>query len=269
MSGTRMVALATIALVVLLRFGNTGQYQAQSPLYQVYVPIVVRDVKFYAWSLAWDDRIPMQLLTLDARQSRQFSCSAQEAARFAHDHPGQLYIACDEPDINTAAWKTPRDYAVWYRDYVMTIWEADPTARFSPAGFALASPGLHYTEYAQAFYDGYTFLYVEVPPVDEWRFHAFICDPTNIDWWKQKVSQASVWSVAHGAPMTLGSFGMPCSTPEVDITETMWAMHDAIVANPNIVSEVWWSNDWLNWPHALRLPDGSLSPEGKVYSQWQ
>jgi len=238
--------------------------------FKVYIPIVITPrATFFAWAQTWDGRIPVQLMTLDARQERQYTCDAQSAAQFASAHPGHLYIACDEPDIHLDAWGTPSDYAVYYHNFVVHVSAADPTAKFSPAGFALTSPGLHYVEYAQAFHDAYSALYGSPPPVAEWRFHAFICTPDNLAYWKQKVTEAAEWSVNHGAQMTLGSFGMPCATPDPDITDAMWEMYYHIKATPDIVSAVWWSSDWHEWPHTLTNPDGSLSPEGQIYIQWR
>lgn len=238
-----------------------------SPLHKVYIPLIATPRhKYFAWALEWDSRISVQLSGLDTRQERQYTCTASLAGQFALAHPGQLYIACDEPDIYGT---TPHDYAIWYHDFISVVRAADPLARFSPAGFALTSPGLHFTEYAQAFSDEYKQLYGTVPPVDEWRFHAFICNPADIAWWKQKVNQASVWSAAHGAKMTLGSFGMPCVTPAPDIRPTMQVMHDFVEADPNIMSAVWWSMDWYGSPHTLKVPGGSLSQEGELYRTWE
>lgn len=259
----RSILIILAILLVPLFSRNVRALTFTSSIHKVYLPIVATPkAKFFAWAIEWDNRIPVQMLWPNARQERQYSCSAQEAAQFAAGHPGQLYIACDEPDINPQLWATATDYAVWYHNYVVTVRQADPTARFSPAGMLL-------TEYASAFYAETVRIYGAPPIVDEWRFHAAIDLGSGLSRWKETVNNEAEWSISHGAPMTLGSFGAQSIPRNVDISSLMWGMHDYIANDPRIVSAAWWSMDWQQWNHTLELPDGSLSPEGRLYSQWR
>lgn len=257
-----LVILLTLALVRSVSVSPTSQ------VHKIFLPVIaVSSSKYSAWALTWKNiGIPIQVIGMDARQEKQLTCSAQEAVDFAVLHPGKLYIACDEPEI-PAPWKHWSDatgYAIWYHDFVSAVSAVDSTARFSPAGFSQNGIG-----YAQRFYSETARLYGTPPLVSEWRFHAFICSPRDIGWWKHNVHEASVWSKSHGAPMVLGSFGMPCHTPNSDITSTMKEMRDFINADPNIIQAVWWSADWFDWEHTLTNRDGSLSQEGKLYIQWR
>ncbi len=264
-----ILIILAVLLVPIFSKRVSASMTFTSPIYRSYLPIVAAPrTRYFAWSIEWDNRIPAQLLTLDMRQERQYSCSAQEAAQFASIHPGQLYIACDEPDINTAIWPTQRDYAVWYHGYVATVLAADPTARFSPAGIAWL-PGFHFVDYAQAFYSAYISLYSTPPIVHEWRFHVGVFSVDGFDAWSAAMNEAAEWSVSHGAQMTLGSFGAQSIPRDVDISSLMLRMRDYINSDPRVVSAAWWSMDWQQWNHALELPDGNLSAEGKLYSKWR
>ncbi len=152
---------------------------------------------------------------LNAAQYRQAVgfVADQTTKNFASANPGKLYINGDEPDQSCTP---PSEYAVTYHTFVADIRSADPTAHFSPAGFAeynSACPGApHATAYAQQFYNAYLQLYGSAPPVDEWRFHDLglgTCCGKGGDTtaWKDSVTVKAAWSVAHGANMVLGSWG--------------------------------------------------------------
>lgn len=265
-----IVAVTIVAVAILWRVSIASTQSA--PLYTVYLPSVSRpSARYFAWATTWDSRIPVQMFGLDTRQERQYSCDIAETVLFAFRYPGHLYVACDEPDIHPELWKTARDYAIWYHDYTETVSRVDPTARFSPAGFSQ----VYSTTYALAFYAATIGLYGNPPIVNEWRFHAFLY-PDGLTLWKNTVSDEATWAANHGAPMVLGSFGLPCcasgrccSDPNQDISIEMAAMKTFIDADHRIVAAVWWSHDWMNWPHALTLSDGRLSPEGEIYTRWR
>jgi hypothetical protein len=155
--------------------------------------------KFGAWALGWyDSAIPLMLRApsaagpqLDVRQERQYAgfCSRQAPAGpgvegycatmlntvilpFAAAHRGHHYVLGDEPDQYSVS---AADYAAWYRTFTSAVLAVDPTARFSPAGFA--EPNLqpsadgHFTTYAENFYNAYLAAYGVAPPVNEWRFN--------------------------------------------------------------------------------------------------
>lgn len=240
--------------------------------------------KFIAWSeFPNSSPIRMQLFTLDARQERQFADWADErVVAFARANPGRLYINGDEPDQYCVK---PMDYAVWYHDFVEGVRAADPTARFSPSGFAepnykccplpddVPAPcwyESHSIGFAQQFYNAYLERYKVPPPVDEWRFHDFglrygLGDVAG--WWS-RIDQLAQWSVDHGAKMVLGSFGfMGWREPESDYSEHLKQAMARIMNDDRINGAVYWSyQQWLGNPHYLANSDETLTEVGRTYS---
>lgn len=226
--------------------------------------------KFAAWSrTVGQSPFPLQVMTLDARLSRQFTGFEATPAvlTFARQNPGCLYIHNDEPDQSGIL---PEDYAVLYHDWSAALKTADPKARLSPAGFAEPNPvpGPHSTDYAARFFWAHINTYGFAPQVDEWRFHDFGLDqPGNVGAWWQRVSQAADWSVAHGANMVLGSWGfLNWQEPQSDFLRHMTEAKALIQNDPRINQAVWWSLENTGEPHFLRNDDGSLTPEGEVYA---
>jgi hypothetical protein len=177
--------------------------------------------KAWDWGGIWrTSPTQSQINGLDVRQYRQvvsFVVDTGTVYPFARANPGKLYINGDEPDQAHDPCTPPSAYAVTYHNFVADIRSADPTAHLSPAGFAednSACPGgPHATAYAQQFYDAYLQLYGSAPPVDEWRFHDLglgTCCNNGGDTtaWKDSVTRKAAWSVAHGANMVLGSWGV-------------------------------------------------------------
>src|SRR6185436_2809035 len=133
----------------------------------------------------------------------------------------------------------------------------------------------HYIGYAQQFYDAYIAQFGTAPPVDEWRFHNFGLNSwgwgtsTFLTVWSSQVDQAATWSVNHGAPMVLGSWGfigiywvpMGDSYFLAQMREAMRILQ----ANPRISSAAYWSLQDTGSPHYLKYSDGSLTPEGDTY----
>ena len=238
---------------------------------------------FVAWSENYSSSpIQMQLFTLDPRQERQFADFADERTlAFARAYPGRLYINGDEPDQYCAP---PSEYAVVYHDFVAGIKAVDPTARFSPAGFAepnykccplpddVYAPcwsEKHSIGYAQQFYDSYKQRYGVAPPVDEWRFHDFglAYGPGDVDGWWWRVGQAAHWSVTHGANMVLASWGfMGWRIPESEYREYMKRAIGLLMSDSRINGAVYWSYmQWLGNPHYLVHGDESLTGVGQTY----
>jgi hypothetical protein len=216
----------------------------------------------------------------DARQYRQHVGFAwhPDYRAFAIANPGKLYIHGDEPD-QAPSCITPSAYATMYHDFVDSLHAADPTAKVSPAGFAEPNPdcngGLHSTDYASAFVQAYTQQYGFAPPVDEWRFHDFglnlWADTTA---WKARVAAAAQWSVDHGAPMVLGSWGFineNWDSTKISIPTFQYYMRQMMLflqRDVRINQAVWWSYDVDPWySHRLTTPTGAQSPEGYTY-QW-
>lgn len=237
---------------------------------------------FVAWSENYSasPAIQMQLFSLDARQDRQFVDFYVTPAvlAFARANPGRLYIDGDEPDQYCVA---PYDYAGTYHDFVAQIQSADPTARFSPAGFAEPNykccpeedlqcyAHKHSASFADQFYNAYVQRYGVAPRVDEWRLHDFGLGfrQGDIDGWWDEVSRMAAWSEAHGAHMVLASWGfMGWREDAAAYQEHMKQAMGRIMNDPRIVGAVYWSyQQWLGNPHYLVNADGSLTPEGQTY----
>jgi hypothetical protein len=241
------------------------------------------DKFFVAWTQSYSSRpIQMQMFALDARQDRQFAGVANEIVlSFARANPGQLYINGDEPDQSCVS---PYDYAGVYHDFVAAVRDADPTARFSPAGFAEPNyyccpdpyPGKepcisikHGISYAEQFYNAYVQRYGVAPPVDEWRFHDFGLpfDIGDMNGWWSRVDKEAAWSVAHGANMVLGSWGFhgwrePASVYQEHLKQAI----GRIMNDPRIIGAAYWSYErWMGNPHHLVDEEGRLTPEGETY----
>lgn len=238
--------------------------------------------KFLAWSeYPNSSAIGMQLFSVNLRQERQFAYWAEDARAFARANPGRLYINGDEPDQYCV---TPADYAVRYRNFVEGVRSADPTARFSPAGFAEPNDKCcpppddvpascwyanHSIGYAQQFYDAYVALYKVPPPVDEWRFHDFGLRYKTGDiagWWS-RVDLMTKWSIEHGANMVLGSWGfLGWREPDSSYVEHLKQAMNLIMNDSRINASVYWSyQQWLGNPHYLANGDGSLTKVGQAY----
>jgi hypothetical protein len=247
--------------------------------------------RFYGWdpTLTTANGIPLQNFGLNSGQDRQHvactytssggSCDSTSAATFAGSNPGRLYMLGDEPDM---VCTTPAQLATIYHNTVAAILAADSTARFSPPGFAQrnsACSGVHFIEYAQAFYNAYVSQYSAPPRVDEWRFHAFgfaksyfgNCNQWLSSDWLNLVDDAAEWSNAKGTPMVLGSFGFPDAVDgPCDVVTPGWmdTMLTTIVNDPRIVAAVWWTYDYNYSAHPLSTSGGSLSSEGTKYSSY-
>lgn len=239
---------------------------------------------FVAWSQVHSSSpIQTQTFALDARQERQWAWYADEnVVRFARANPGRLYIVGDEPDQECMR---PADYAVIYHDFVAGVRSADPTARVSPSGFAepnykccplpddVPAPcwsEKHSIGFADEFYNAYVQRYGSPPPVNEWRFHDFgLRSPLgDLDHWWARIDREAAWSVAHGANMVLGAWGLlgwrePASAYQEHLKQAM----GRILNDSRINAAVYWSHEqWAGELHYLMNPDGTLTPEGQTYS---
>jgi hypothetical protein len=250
-------------------------------------PSVVTKVPYNKFFLAWSryynpGPIQTQMFAVDGRQERQYAgLWADDAVlTFAASNPGRIFINSDEPD----QWCiTPADYAGIYHDFVESVRKVDPTARFSPAGFAEPNDYCcplpaeepcrqrqHGVGYADAFYNAYIARYGSPPPVAEWRFHDFGVAFPNGDmagWWARIDKEAS-WSVAHGANMVVGGWGFHgWREPVPQFQEHMKQAMGLISNDPRINGAVYWSYEpWTESPRPLAYADLTLTPEGVTYA---
>ena len=251
------------------------------------LPSVARSVNvpfdkfFVAWSQSYSSGpIELQMFALDTRQDRQYGgwWPEERVLSFARANPGRLYINGDEPDQTCIA---PYDYAGIYHDFVAGVRGADPTARFSPAGFAEPNyhccplPGeepcissMHSISYADQFYNAYVERYGVAPPVDEWRFHDFGITFAigDLNGWWSRVDSEAAWSVSHGANMVLGAWGFPgWSEPTSVFQEHLKQAIGRLSNDKRINGAAYWSyGPWVHSPHFLANDDGSLTPEGQT-----
>lgn len=237
---------------------------------------------FIAWSQSYSSSpIQTQTFALDTRQDRQFAPfeADQGVLSFARSHPGRLYINGDEIDQYCVA---PSEYARMYHDFVEAVRVADPTARFSPSGFAepndrcCPDPGgepcrssMHSISYADQFYNAYVQRYGAAPRVDEWRFHDFgiWIDVGDTDAWWARVDRAAAWSVAHGANMVLGAWGFNAWNESVtDVQERLKRAMGRIMNDQRIKGAVYWSHEpWEHSRHYLTDGVGNLTPAGQTF----
>jgi len=253
------------------------------------VPLVARIDKapfnrfFVAWSQSYSaSPIQTQRFARDSRQDRQYVdwYVDQSALSFARANPGRLYINGDEPDQYCIA---PGDYAAIYHDFVVALRGADPTARFSPAGFAEPNDRccpvpadepcrsrIHSVSYAEQFYNAYLQRYGVAPRVDEWRFHDFglAFDAGDVSGWWSRVDRAAAWSVSHGANMVLGGLGFHgWREPESARQEHLKQAMGRLIDDDRINGAVYWSYEpWVESPFPLVNNDGNLTPEGQTYA---
>ena len=247
------------------------------------------DVPFSKFFLAWSPSfssspIQTQTFVLDIRQNRQFGglYPDQSVLAFASANPGRLYINGDEPDQYCIA---PYEYAGIYRNFVTLVRGADPTARFSPAGFSepnwhccpppddVPTPcwsSMHSIGYADQFYSAYIQRYGVVPPVSEWRFHDFgVKIPLgDLDAWWSRVDKEAAWSVSHGANMVLGAWGLlGWKEPAPAYQEHLKQAMGRVMNDTRINEAVYWAyKQWSGEAHYLANEDGSLTPEGQTYA---
>jgi hypothetical protein len=281
-------AIIPAALLCLLASG-CGDQQATAPST---VPRVASasDVPFTTFFTAWSraytsGAIQTQIFGLDVRQQRQFInwYVDDQALAFARANPGRLYVDGDEPDQYCATWSV-NDYAGIYHDFVVAIRSADPTARVSPAGFAEANPHCcpgypdvpcaeaHGISYADQFYNAYVQRYGVAPPVDEWQFHDFgvTFDAGDMNGWWGRVDKEAAWSVAHGAKMFLGGWGLhgwPAKESSAAFQEHLKQAMGRLMNDPRITGAAYWSYEaWTDSPRPLINPDGSLTAEGNTYA---
>lgn len=237
---------------------------------------------FLAWSQSYSSGpVQTQVFAVDTRLERQFAPfeADQGVLNFARSHPGQLYINGDEIDQYCVA---PSEYARMYHDFVGAVRGVDPTARFSPSGFAEPNDhccpepvsdacrvSMHSINFADQFYTAYVQRYGVAPPVNEWRFHDFgitISVGDVAEWWARVDREAS-WSVAHGANMVLGAWGFPgWVQPIAAFQEQLKQAFGRIMNDERIVGAVYWTREpWIHSPHYLQNGDGSLTPEGQTF----
>jgi len=276
--------MSPVVLLCLMVLGCSDQ----EPTVPVLESVVRRTqtVPFHRFFIAWSQNyssspVATQVFALDTRQDRQFAPFEVNTGvlAFARANPGRLYINGDEIDQYCVA---PSEYARMYHDFVVSVREADPTARFSPSGFAEPNDhccpepvteacrwNSHSVVYADEFYSAYAHRYGVAPPVNEWRFHDFgiTVGVGNVAGWWSRVDFAASWSVNHGANMVLGAWGFPgWAEPISDFREHLKQAIGLISSDPRINGAVYWTyQPWIHSPHYLANEDGSLTAEGETF----
>lgn len=132
--------------------GLTRNGLSDVPYAPVYQP------KFVAWTYGDYRTSPITTykatgLVPDAYRQYAGSSPIATVLEFAAAHPGKLYVHDDEPDQYCVP---PATYAQSYHDFVTQIRAVDPTAKFSPAGFAEPNGecgGIHSVHYAEMFWN--------------------------------------------------------------------------------------------------------------------
>jgi len=128
----------------------------------------------------------------------------------------------------------------------------------------------HSIGFANDFYNAYVQRYGSPPPVNEWRFHDFgLRSPLgDLDHWWARIDREAAWSVAHGANMVLGAWGLlGWREPAPSYQEHLKQAMGRILNDPRINGAVYWSHEqWAGELHYLMNPDGTLTPEGQTYS---
>ena len=281
-----MVIPAALLGVIASGCADVQPVAPKSPLSIASVRTASFSSFFTAWSRTYSSGpIQTQVFGLDVRQERQFVdwiVNAQTLA-FARANPGRLYIDGDEPDQYCGSMSA-YDYAGMYRDFVVAIRSADPTARVSPAGFAEPNPHCcpgyptipcaeaHGIAYAEKFYNAYVQRYGSPPPVNEWRFHDFgvTFDVGDMNGWWARVDKEATWAIDHGAPMVLGGWGLhgwPAKESSAAFQEHLKQAMGRIMNDKRILSAVYWSYEpWVESPRPLANADGSLTTEGRTYA---
>jgi hypothetical protein len=280
------IRFAVIPAVLLFVISGCADHQPAGPeLRPVSRDLAVSHQKYFiAWSQSHSSGpIETQNFALDARQERQWAWYVDDnVIAFARAHPGRLYIVGDEPD---QVCSRPVDYAVVYHDFVVGIRNADPTARVSPSGFAepnykccplpddVPAPcwsQKHSIGFAEDFYNEYIRLYGSPPRVDEWRFHDFGLRSQlgDMEGWWAGIDRKATWSVAHGAKMVLGAWGLLGWREDAGpYQEHLKQAMGRIMNDSRINGAVYWAlEQWAGEHHYLMNPDGSLTPEGQTYA---
>jgi hypothetical protein len=274
-------AMIPAALLCVIVSGCADQQPTGPKLPRVALTNDVPFNKFFtAWSQSYSSSpIQTQTFALDTRQNRQFVdwYADQQTLSFARANPGRLYIDGDEPDQWCVA---PYDYAGMYHDFVAAVRGADPTARVSPAGFGepnehccpvpnVPCSNMHGIAYADQFYSAYLQRYGVAPPVNEWRFHDFgvTFAAGDVNGWWSRVDSEAAWSVAHGANMVLGAWGLlEWYEPASAFQEHLKQAIGRLMNDRRINEAVYWSYEQWNGHHYLANGDGSLTPEGQTYA---
>lgn len=264
---TRRAAKALLTIVLLVGPSPVG---AQQP-------------KFAAWTSGLEEDFGFGI-PLERQIGREFRRERQHVGNvvvsgqdlsWAAANPGFIWVYYDEPDMSCV---TPTDYASQYRDFVTAISSVDPTARFSPGGFAQPNShppcptAPHFVEYARQFRNAYISLVGIEPPVFEWRFHAFSwANEPAMAFWRSWVQEADAFSIERNQPWVLGSFGFPAeSLPDSDPTYQTYRAEvmNTIRDNPRIKTAAWWSLRFGGSSHYLVDGAGAFTPDGTLFKSY-
>lgn len=173
----------------------------------------------------------------------------------AEQFPSSLFFFGDEPDSSLPA----DEYARVYQQFVDAIKSGSPTARVSPAGFTFDNRiyGSKLTDYAQKFFDSNN------ASIDEWRFHYFSSDPNCYD---NIYAPLADWCAQHGGlSLVLGSFGMPGTPQDTDITLALQTQMKQIKSDDRIAEAVYWSYNFTEYGNHLLVNGDALSHDGETF----
>jgi hypothetical protein len=88
-------------------------------------------------------------------------------------------------------------------------------------------------------------------------------------WWA-RVDKEAAWSVAHGAKMFLGGWGLhgwPANESAAAFQEHLKQAMGRLMNDKRIVGAAYWSYEpWVDSPRPLANADGSLTTEGQTYA---
>lgn len=202
-----------------------------------------------------------------------WSCLKNHARNYPSDH----YIMWDEPDQPKAGHTnqiSPTNYAAYYYDVVKQIRSVDPTARFSPAGFASeagSNSGMdNWTTYAEQFYEAYKTRTGEYPSVEEWRFNIYETAEMfgdTLTWRDKGVIPAADWAVQHGARLH-PVFGTPYRTQSDDVSKIMDFMRRTLEGNCNVSGGTWWAYVQIDNGNHYLADSSGYTAEGNIYATW-
>lgn len=125
--------------------------------------------------------------------------TAEKIAAIARDHPGELWLIGNEPDVPWQDGVTPEGYATLYHDAYQAIKAADPSARVAIGGVSQVTPLR--LAYLERVLDAYRARYGEPFPADVWNVHTFILREERDSWGVgippgfEDVSQGTLWNI--------------------------------------------------------------------------
>ena len=167
--------------------------------------------------------------------SQGFDPPLAELQALVEEHPGQVWVIGNEPDVIWQDNLSPEDYARAYGQLYDTIKSVDPTALVATGGISQATP-LRF-QYLERVLQEYQNIYASPMPVDWWTVHGYvlreehnswgveippgiqaeggilyeISDHGRIDYFEKQLRDFRVWMAGNGyqnTPLALTEFGI-------------------------------------------------------------